>query len=63
MGFAHTPEHVVEKNGIKTVARVNSFLDKNVDYYVYKNSLFYGKSLGHEWYGSGGSDPLDAEPP
>ncbi len=63
MVFAHTPEHVVEKNGIKMVASVNSFLDMNVDYYQYKNPLFYGKSLGHEWYGSGGNDPLEAEPP
>lgn len=63
MVFAHTPEHVVEKNGIKMVASVNSFLDMNVDYYAYKNLLFYGKNLGHEWYGSGGNDPLDAEPP
>lgn len=63
MVFAHTPEHVVEKNGIKMVASVNSFLDMNVDYYAYKNPLFYGKNLGHEWYGSGGGDPLDADPP
>lgn len=63
MVFAHTPEHVVEKNGIKMVASVNSFLDKNVDYYQYKNPLFYGKHLGHEWYGSGGSDPLEDDPP
>lgn len=63
MAFAHTPEHVVEKNGIKMVASVNSFLDMNVDYYAYKNPLFYGKNLGHEWYGSGGGDPLDADPP
>lgn len=63
MAFAHTPEHVVEKNGIKMVASVNSFLDMNVDYYAYINPLFYGKCLGHEWYGSGGGDPLDADPP
>lgn len=63
MVFAHTPEHVVEKNGIKMVASVNSFLDMNVDYYAYKNPLFYGKWLGHEWYGSGGNDPLYSEPP
>lgn len=63
MAFAHTSEHVVEKNGIKMVASVNSFLDMNVDYYQYKNPIFYGKCLGHEWYGSGGNDPLEAEPP
>lgn len=63
MAFAHTPEHVVEKNGIKMVASVNSFVDMNVEYYQYKNPLFYGKNLGHEWYGSGGGDPLDANPP
>lgn len=63
MAFAHTPEHVVEKKGIKMVASVNSFLDMNVDYYEYKNPLFYGKCLGHEWYGSGGNDPLKYDPP
>lgn len=61
--FAHSSEHIVEKNGIKMVAVVNSFLDKNVEYYQYINPFFYGKNLGHEWYGSGGSDPLEADPP
>lgn len=63
MAFAHTPEHVVEKNGIKMVARVNSFLDVIVDYYQYKNPLFYGKPLGQEWYGSGGYDPFVHDEP
>ena len=40
------------------VARVNSFLDEQVDYYQYKNAFFYGKELGYEYYGSGGGDPL-----
>lgn len=63
MAFAHSPEHVVEKNGIKMVARVNSFLDMNVEYYQYIDPFFYGENLGYEWYGSGGSDPLEADPP
>lgn len=63
MAFAHSPEHVVEKNGIKMVASVNSFLDMNVEYYQYVNPFCYGKHLGHEWYGSGGSDPLEADLP
>lgn len=63
MSFAHTPEHVVEKNGIKMVAVVNSFLDMNVEYYQYIDPFFYGENLGYEWYGSGGNDPLEADPP
>lgn len=58
MGFTYMPEHVVVRNDIKMVARVSSFLDEMVYYYQYKNIFFYGKELGDEYYGSGGSDPL-----
>lgn len=66
MGLSHRPEHIVTRNGIKMVASVNSFLDVKVYYYQYKNWLFYGRQLGHEYYGSGGYDPFletSAEPP
>lgn len=60
--FAYQPEHVVIKNGIKTVACVNSFTDVSVYYYEYKNPIFRGKEkIGGEWYGSGGYDPFTVE--
>lgn len=55
----YEPEHVVERNGIRMVACVNSFLDTSVNYYEDKNILFHGsKSLGYEYYGSGCFDPF-----
>ena len=63
--FAYKPEHVVEKNGRRMVASVNSFQQELVYYYEYKNILFCGdKLLGWEDYGNGGNDPLeyDQEP-
>lgn len=57
--FSWRPEHVVEKYGVRMVARVNSFLDMTVEYYPYRNILFYSaEQLGYEWYGNGGSDPI-----
>ena len=62
MGFAYRPEHVVTKYGMKMVASVYSFLDEQVEYYEYKNWLFYGQNLGYEYYRSGGNDPLAQNP-
>lgn len=63
--FRYEPEHVVERDGIRMVASVNSFLQEMVYYYEYKNVLFHGaKQIGWEDYGNGGGDPLEdgAEP-
>lgn len=57
--FSYRPEHVVMYRGEKMVASVNSFVDVWVDYYQYKNPLFYGKKMAEEWYGSGGYDPFE----
>lgn len=59
MVFSYCPEHIVLYNGTKMVASVDSFLDVDVNYYQYKNALFYGKQLVYEYYGSGGYDPFD----
>ena len=56
--FSYCPEHTVNYNGTKLVASVNSFLDVYVDYYSYKNVLFYGQKQMTEYYGSGGYDPF-----
>lgn len=57
--FRYEPEHIVERNGIRMVASVNSFLQEMVYYYEYKNVLFHGaKQIGWEDYGNGGGDPL-----
>lgn len=63
--FRHEPEHVVERDGIRMVASVNSFLQEMAYYYEYKNVLFHGaKQIGWEDYGNGSGDPLEggAEP-
>lgn len=44
------------------VARVHSFLDEYVYYYLYKGPIFYGQNMGYEYYGSGGNDPLSQTP-
>lgn len=59
---SYHPEHIVEKNGYKLVARVHCFPDKYVCYYQYKGPLFYGQAIGYEYYGIGGSDPLLERP-
>lgn len=57
--FLYEPEHIVERNGTRMVASVNSFLQEMVYYYEYKNVLFHGaKQIGWEDYGNGGGDPL-----
>ena len=64
--FWHQPEHVVEKDGKKMVAYVNSFLQITVYYYDYINPLVRGKQLkimvdggngGHDPYANGGKGP------
>ena len=58
--FIFRPEHVVEQNGIRMVASINSFLQEHVYYHEYVNPLFYGKeTIGYEYYGRGGGDPLE----
>ena len=58
--FKYRPEHIVERNGILMVASVNSFLQKMVYYYEYKNLLFHGtEQIGWEDYGNGSGDPLE----
>lgn len=60
--FKYRPEHVVEHNGVRMVASVNSFLQEQVSYYEYKNFLFRGSiEIGYEDYGNGGRDPLENE--
>ncbi len=56
--FWHQPEHVVEKDGKKMVAYVDSYLQKIVYYYDYKNPFIRGKQLKIMVDGgNGGSDP------
>jgi len=58
--FSYSPEHVVIKDDKKYLAYVNSFLKVDVYYYDYINFFLIGNKLRlHEYYGSGGYDPLD----
>lgn len=60
--FAYEPEHIVEKENKTMVAYVNSFLQVNVNYYDYVNSLVRGNKLKiDESYGRGGYDPFDMD--
>ena len=60
--FSYQPEHVVEKDGQKMVAYVNSFLHVEVNYYDYKNPFVCGNVLRiQENYGKGGYDPFERE--
>lgn len=53
------PEHVVTKNGIKTVAQVQATVDVEVYYYPYKNLIAMDSTyIVHESYGSGSYDPF-----
>ena len=56
--FAYQPEHIVEKNDVRMLARVSSFLDESVSYYVYTGPIFYGKEVGYAYYGGGSGDPI-----
>lgn len=60
--FLNTEEQVVIKNNIKMVAAYNNFSEDKVNYYEYKNKLFYGKNLGFEIYiNSQLNSPFDDE--
>lgn len=60
--FSYEPEHIVEKNGKKMVACVNSFLQVNVYYYDYINPFVRGRQLKiSEDYGNGGYDPFKSD--
>lgn len=57
--FTYKPMHIVEKEGIKCVAYVRSFLQVYVDYYEYKNPLIIGNGvLFTDYFGKGGFDPF-----
>ena len=58
LAIFYQPEYIISKYDMKMVACVRSFLDQNVYYYEYINPLFYGKELGYEYFGSGGSNPM-----
>ena len=60
--LSYTPEHVIEKHGYTMVARVHSFLDEYVYYYLYKGPIFYGQNMGYEYYCCGDNDPLSQTP-
>ena len=57
--FTYEPEHIVEKDGKKMVARVYSFVQVQVNYYDYINLFVRGNKLKiNEDYGNGGYDPF-----
>lgn len=57
--FWHQPEHVVEKDGKKMVAYVNSFLHITINYYDYENIFVRGSRLKLLVdAGKGGYDPF-----
>ncbi|MBC8530331.1 hypothetical protein [Gehongia tenuis] len=65
--FSIKPEHVMDRDGARMVAVVNSFLEVTVNYHAYQNFLTMGKDvLIYEDYGNGGYDPFeegrDAQP-
>ncbi|MBS6043951.1 MAG: hypothetical protein KIA08_14865 [Clostridium baratii] len=54
------PEHIVEKDGKKMVASVESFLQVRVGYYDYINPFIRGNRIRiYEDYGNGGYDPFE----
>ena len=60
-GFTDT-EHIIEKNGEKMVAYVDSFLQVEVKYYDHINSFLRGNKIRiYEDYGSGGFDPFEKD--
>lgn len=60
--LSYHPEHVAQRNSVRLIARVNRFLEREVNYYQYKGALFYGKEMGYEYYGLGVGDPLAKVP-
>lgn len=60
--FSYNPEHIVEKDGKKMVAYVNSFLHVRVEYYDYLNSIVRRPQVKiTEDYGRGGYDPFEKD--
>lgn len=60
-GFTDT-EHIIEKNGEKMVAYVDSFLQVEVKYYDHINSFLRGNKIRiYEDYGNGGFDPFEKD--
>lgn len=60
--FEIYPEYIVEKDGKKMVAYVDSFMEVNVNYYDYINPLIRGNNIKiHENYGNGGYDPFELD--
>jgi len=58
--FLYTPEHILEKDNNKYIAKVHSFKRVNVYYHDYINFFLVGNKVRiHENYGSGGYDPFD----
>lgn len=55
-------EHIIEKDGKKMIAYVDSFLQVEVKYYDYINSFIRGNKIRiYEDYGSGGFDPFEKD--
>lgn len=55
-------EHIIEKDGKKMVAYVDSFLQVEVKYYDYINSFIRGDKIRiYEDYRSGGYDPFEKD--
>lgn len=60
--FLYIPEHILEKDNNKYVAKVRSFKRVDVYYYDYINFFLVGNKVRiHENYGSGGYDPFDGK--
>ncbi|MEG0181649.1 MAG: hypothetical protein RR657_07120 [Peptostreptococcaceae bacterium] len=60
--FTYAPEYIVEKDGKKMVAYVNSYLEVEVNYYDYVSEFIRGNNVKiREDYGSGGYDPFERE--
>lgn len=53
--FVLQPEQVAEKYNMRMVACTYKFLSREVYYYEYINTIFYGQYLGVEHYGSFGN--------
>ncbi|WP_300347147.1 hypothetical protein [Clostridium sp.] len=58
--FTNKPEHILEKDGKKIIASVDSFFEVRVQYYDYINPFVRGNKIRiEEDYGDGGYDPFD----
>lgn len=57
--FSWKSEHIIERDGVKIVASVTSFLDVQISYYAYQGPLFHGAEvLDYEIYDF---DPFEEE--